>query len=66
MGWYVELHCDGPTGGHCPYGAGEEGPQGTSIKNVSAEARRIGWGHDTNGRWRCTRCRQDLGLVRER
>lgn len=59
MGWYVELHCDGPAGGHCPYGSGEEGPQGRSIKNVSADARRLGW-TQLDGRWRCTRCVQDV------
>lgn len=63
MGWYIELHCDGPAGGQCPYGHGDEGPQGNSVKGVSAEARRAGW-NQIDGRWRCTRCVRDVGLTR--
>lgn len=56
MGWYIELHCDGPDDGPCPHGHGEEGPQGNSINVVSREARKAGWGNDRKGRWRCPPC----------
>jgi rubredoxin len=57
MGWYVELHCDTSP---CPYGHSEEGPQGNSVKNVAAAARRSGW-TQIDGHWRCDGCARDLG-----
>jgi hypothetical protein len=56
MAWYIELHCD--KGLECPYGHGEQGPQGASVKNVSADARRQGWSQ-IGGRWLCPGCVED-------
>lgn len=61
MGWYIELHCDTQD---CPHGHDQEGPQGKSVKNVSAEARRIGWIQDLDGRWRCDGCASSFAAPR--
>jgi rubredoxin len=51
MGWHIELQCDTR---ECQRLS--DGVLGTSVKNVSAEARAKGWIQDLDGRWRCPVC----------
>jgi hypothetical protein len=60
MGWYVELHCDGPN--DCRHGCNEEGPQGRDKRTVAAHAKRIGWKHRISGEWWCKGCVADSRL----
>lgn len=56
MGFYLELYCDTPD---CPYGANQEGPQGTSRARIGAEAKRNGW-RLIEGQWHCPGCVHDV------
>lgn len=51
MGWRIELLCDTRECAQLSAGV-----VGTSVKNVSAEARGKGWIQDRDGRWRCPVC----------
>lgn len=51
MGWRIELQCDTVECAQLTAGV-----VGTSVKNVSAEARSLGWIQDVTGKWRCRVC----------
>jgi hypothetical protein len=57
VGWRIELRCDTRECTDLTHPV-----VGSSVKNVSADARAQGWGQDRDGLWRCRLCAPSFGV----